>query len=395
MAGNQRELQREERRAQKDRKNRFIIWAFIAIIIVILAVMKICEININSVKDRFTDENGKFTISQTAQEGNFPYNLDSSQKVILKNINNKLCALTPTSFTVLNSKNGEKEYSFDHGYLNPVIRSSGIYTLIYDQGAKSMRLDNTSGPVYEHENEKNIFCADTAKNGNVVLATSSAEKKCDITVYSKSLKEIMKTSVSYGYVISVAINDSGSKIAFVAVNSENAQLKARLFTMNVGSDDIKLEKELPSGNVLDLKYSSGNAFVVADTYVGVVINQKKYKDVYKSSEINTVCFTYSPSNDLILVYSDYNSATDNKLVRIKSNGKIKDELKIDGNVKSVSASSSIISVLTSNSINSYSLGSFKDKGKTDTDDSIKSICRMGSNVFVHRQSLVDRIEAKD
>ena len=144
-----------------------------------------------------------------------------------------------------------------------------------------------------------------------------------------------------------------------------------------------------------MTYSSGNLFVVADSYAGVVINQKKYKDVYKGDQINTVCFTYSPSNDLILVYSDYNSAADNKLVRIKSNGKIKDELKIDGNVKSVSASSSIISVLTSNSINSYSLGNLKEKGKADTDDSVKSICRMGSNVFVHRQSLVDRIEAKD
>ena len=224
MAGNQREMERKNRKSRKDRKNKIIAWVVIAVIILVLAIMKICEININSVKDHFTDSNGNFTLTQGVVDNNFPYNLDSSQGVVMKNVNGKLCALTPTGFSVINSKNAEEEYAFSHGYLNPLLKNSGIYTLLYDQGAKQMRLDDTSGNVYQHSIDSNILCADVSKNGNVAYSATSDEKKCIVSVINKSVKQKFECAVSYGYVVDVSINDAGNKLAFVAVNSENARL---------------------------------------------------------------------------------------------------------------------------------------------------------------------------
>ena len=51
MAGNQREMRKKELKAKKDRKNKTIIWIIIAIVVAVLIVMKVCEININTVKD--------------------------------------------------------------------------------------------------------------------------------------------------------------------------------------------------------------------------------------------------------------------------------------------------------------------------------------------------------
>ena len=50
MAGNQREMRKKELKAKKDRKNKTIIWIIIAIVVAVLIVMKVCEININTVK---------------------------------------------------------------------------------------------------------------------------------------------------------------------------------------------------------------------------------------------------------------------------------------------------------------------------------------------------------
>lgn len=395
MADNQRELQRKEKRAKKDKRNKTIIWIIIAVIVIILAVMKICEININSVKDRFTDSDGKFTLTQGVVDDNFPYNLDSSRNVIIKNVNKKIGILTPSSFTVLDSGDAEAEYTFDHGYSNPIMRSSGIYTLLFDQGAKSIRLDTTSDNVYETEAKRNIFCADVAKNGTVAYAATSKEKKCDIYVYNKSLKEQLSYSTSDGYVVAIAINDSGNKLAFVVVNSENARLKSMLYTMNVGSDETAAQIELPQGNVIDLKYSSNNVYVIGDSYLSIISNQKKAEEIYKQGTVSTVAYTFTPSDDLILVYNSYTNSTDNTVARIRPNGKIKKETKITGTVKSVSASSSAVSVLTGNEIISFKLSSLEQTRSTAVDDSVKSICRMGSEVFVHRQSLLDRNEAED
>lgn len=392
---NQRELERQERRAKKDKKNRTIVWIVIAVVVFILAVMKVCEINVNSVKDKFTDSNGKITFSQGVRDDNFPYSLDSSKNVVLKNVNNKIGALTPSSFTVIDSADGKAEYSFSHGYSNPIMRSSGVYTLVYDQGTKSFRLDNTTENIYESQAKRNIFCADVADNGTVVYATTSKEKKCDIFVYSKSLKQLMSFSTSAGYITSIAINDNANKISFVAVNSKNAQLASTVYTMNIGDDEIKSELPLPSGNVIDLEYSSNNAYVIGDSFLSVVVNQKKLKTVYEQSKINTVAYSLTPKNELVLVYNTYDNSTDNTLARIKSGGSIRKEVKVSGTVKGVSTSSNEISVLTGKDIISYKMFNLEKKSSVKVDDSVKSVCQIGEDAFVHRQSLIDRAGANE
>lgn len=382
MAGNQREMRKKELKAKKDRKNKTIIWIIIAIVVAVLIVMKVCEININTVKEHFTDSSGKLSISQNVDKNNFSYNLDSSQNVTVKNINNKLGVLTPSTFTVIDTKKAVAKYTFDHGYSNPVIKTSGIYSLLVDQGSTKMRLDNTSENVYENELKGNILCGDVAKNGNTALATLSGDKLCNVTVYNKSLDKKMSYDFDYGYIIDIAINNSGSKIAFVALNSKNAQLKAKLYTMNVGTSEPKAILDLPNCNVLDLKYNSDNLYVVADDYIGIVSNQKKLKTVFECGKINTVCYTFTPNDELVLAYNDYSNSTENKLVRVRAGGNTKSETTVNGNIRYISASPSVVSVLTDSNIVTYSLGNMKQKKRVSVDDSVKSICQMGSAVFL-------------
>ena len=101
MAGNQRKIEREERREQRERKHKLIVWIVIAIVVLALIIMKICEVNVNSIKDRFTDANGNFTLTEGVVTDNFPFSLDASQNVIVTDFNNMLGVLTPNSFTVL------------------------------------------------------------------------------------------------------------------------------------------------------------------------------------------------------------------------------------------------------------------------------------------------------
>ena len=189
MAGNQRRIEREERREQRERKHKLIVWIVIAIVVLALIIMKICEVNVNSIKDRFTDANGNFTLTEGVVTDNFPFSLDASQNVIVTDFNNMLGMLTPNSFTVLESKEASVNYAFEHGYSNPVLSTEGVYSLVYDQGSNNYRLDTTSQAVYEEETAKSILCADVAKNGTVALATTSKEKLCDVTLISKALKE--------------------------------------------------------------------------------------------------------------------------------------------------------------------------------------------------------------
>lgn len=389
MSDNQREMERREKRDKKDKRNKRIIWIIIAVIIVILAVMKICEININSMKNYFTDEDGNFTLTHGVADDNFPYNLDSSQNVSLVNINNKLGIITPSSFTVLNSKNAEIEYAFEHGYSNPVLETEGYYSLIYDQGSDNYRLDTTSKSVYEKETDGSIFCADVAKDGTVAYSTVSKEKLCDVTVVSRELKEKFNISTADGYVIAVALSDNGKKVAFACVTGENANLKTTVFVYDVKSAALRSTASLPQGVLIDMSFAGNNIITIGDTYAGLV-KKDKYTDIYKQGEISTQAVAYTPSGDIILAYNSYNNSTDNIIAHIKQNGTVKAESTVSGNIKSVTASSSLATVLTNSEIISFNLSNGEEKEKLTVDDSVKSVCRMGNNIFVNRQSIVER-----
>ena len=77
---------------------------------------------------------------------------------------------------------------------------------------------------------------------------------------------------------------------------------------------------MPNCNVLELKYNSDNLYVVADDYIGIVSNQKKLKTVFECGKINTVCYTFTPNDELVLAYNDYSNSTENKLVRVRASG---------------------------------------------------------------------------
>lgn len=395
MADIQREFERRERKAQKDKKRKIIIWIIIAVVIVILAVMKISEININSVLDRFVDSDGNFSVSSGISDDSYPYSLDASKNVSMVNINNKLGIMTPNSFTVLDSKTAETEYGFQHGYSNPVLETSGIYSLVYDQGGNKFRLDTVSASVYEEDTESTVFCANVSKDGDVAVATTAKDALCKITVYSKTLKELFTVSTSDGYVVSAALSENGKKVAFASVKGENADIVTSVTVYNVSSETKEYETvQLPKGNLIDLSFCGNNIFVVGDTYAGVITKSGEYDEIYEAGSISTRSFCYAPSGELVIAFNNFSNSTDNTVSYVKKNGSIKTEIVVSGNIKSVSASSSLISVLTNSDIVSYSISKGEEKEKTVVDDSVKSLCRMGSEVFIQKQSVIDRSEAE-
>ena len=391
MADIQREFERQEKRAQKERRKKIIIWVIIAVVIVVLAVMKISEININSVISRFVDSDGSIEIS----ENYYPYTLDASQNVKMVNVNNKLGVLTPNSFSIINSQNAETEYGFQHGYSNPVLETAGIYSLVYNQGGDFYRLDTISSSVYEEDIDSSILCANVSKDGDVAVATTSKDALCQVVVYSKTLKELFNVNTSEGYIVSIALSDNGKKVAFATVSGENANIVTKVSVYNVSNGVKEYETViLPSGSLIDLNFCGNNIYTVGDSYAGIINKSGKYENIFDDdSTISTRSFCYSPSGDLIIAYNSFSNSTDNKVAYVKKNASIKTEISIDSNVKSVTASSSLISVLTNSEVISYSISSGEEKGKFTVDDSVNSICRMGSEVFLNKQSVIDRGEA--
>lgn len=389
VSSEQRAEERRERKRDKDRKTRRIVWIVLAVLVVIIVIMKLCEIDFKQVKSVLSG--GSQAVSDKL-DGDFPYTLDSSDKVSVQKQGSRLAVLTSSSVTVLDPGDADVEFSAVHGYANPIMKASDSYIVTFDQGGKKLRLDYSGENLYEVNSKTSVLCADVADNGNVAYATTSEEKRSDVYILSKTQNEKLKYSVSYGFITNIAVSDNGKKVAFLAMNSQDAKLMSKLYLMNAGDSEPYAEFDIAASKVLDLEFDSNKLFVVGNDFLSVVSGDDM-KNVIKQGNMNTVCFDYTPGGELVLAYNTYNNSTSNSIVKVSPSGSVKSTVSVDGTIKDISCSSSEVSVLFSDSIVTYKLSSAEQVSKTDCTDLVRSITRMSSSLFVQSQSLLDKEDA--
>lgn len=390
MASKQRENARIAKKRAKERKTKKIIWVVLIVIIIILIIMKVMEIDFASLKNKYTDENGKFSISMTADADAYPFAVDSSNIKSVAPVSDKLSILTDSSLTVLNPADASVTYTASHGYSNPIMSSAGQYICIIDQGSNRLRLDRTTQQVYESKTENSLLCADVSKTGTVIYSTRSDEEKSAVTVINSSLKKVAQFNVNGGYVVAVAIDSSGKKCAYATVNSVNAKLVTTVHTFNVGDDGDRATFDYSDSSVMDLHYSdSSNLYYVGTNCVSVISSQKKEKTVFELGTINTECFNYTKNNELVIDFTPYSQANENSVAYVNSSGKISTQIDLAKKVKYLSSSSNEICVLFSDKVSTYSLTKGNEKESVSCDDSLTTADKLSSKIFVTRHQLID------
>ncbi len=385
MEAEDRQALRRERKRQKDKKVRRIVWIVLVILLAAIAIIKLCEVDFS----RFGNSNS----ASSVLSDNFPYTLDGSDGVTVHKQGTKLAVLTGNSVTVLNPSDGKVEFTAVHGYANPITAASDSYLVTYDQGGSKLRLDYSGENLYEIEDENGFLCADVSDDGKVVYASQSTEKRSDIQVITKTRSEKMQYSLSYGFVTNIAIRDNGSQVAFVAMNSKDAHLQPKLYLMRIKDTEPYASFDLPGTQVLDIAYRGSSLYVVGSSFVSVV-NGEKLETVLKNGEVQTVDFDYTGSGDLVLAYSSYSNATQNTVARITAGGKVESPFTVQGTVKDLSASGSRVAVLLADKIQVYKLSDGSVVHTADCTDAVRSITMMSSNVFVQRQSVIEKEETK-
>lgn len=396
MASNERENARRERKRKNNAKTKKIIWLVLIGIIIVLIIMKICEIDFASVKNRFTDSDGNFTLSITTDESAYPITLDTSQNVKVNITNDKLNVLTATSVSVINPNNAKVMYSFDHGYSNPIIKYAGSYFCLYDQGSTRLRLDNSGDNEYETTTANPILTADVCKKGSVAYATRSEEKKSTLYIYDNKLNEKLVYDENNGYIVSVAIDPSGKKCAYAAISSSNGQIVTTVYTINVGDNEPRASFEYVDTNVMSLHYAnSSDLYFVGDNCLSIISSQDEENIIYENGTVSTVDFCYTDDNQLVYIYSQFTEADTCKMEYITASGKVKSSVELADKVKYVSSTSNEACVLFSDRVEVYSLTKGTLNEKYSCSEDVKSVYKMSSRIYINRQQLIELLKDKE
>ncbi|MDE5995495.1 MAG: hypothetical protein K2G56_01095 [Eubacterium sp.] len=391
MASKERENERKARKNAKAKKRIKLLWILIIAIVAIIVVLKVCEVDFSKLFSFEKDENKSSYAASSDDEKGFPYKMDSGENTVLSVVGNKIAILNDASYTVVDTADAKELINDEHGYANPMLKTSGGYSVIFDQGSTSYRLDNQKETVYENSTKDNILCADVADTGSVAVATALGAQKSRIQVFAKSFSEKMNYEVKGGYVTSVAIDDRGKSVAFVVMSSENAAIKSTLYTMNINDTEPKAHLDYNGSAVLDIHFVSSALYVVGSDFVSVVTSLEKETVVYEKGSINTLAYCYNPADCLVIAYSDYSGAANSKLAYVKQNGKIKTTVDVNAVIKDVSASGNEMTALTSSEAVSYRLSNGKEEAYIKLDDSFTDIQQLSSNIYAKHHSYLEII----
>lgn len=386
MQNNERINRNKEKKRIKDNKIKTIVWVILGLILAALLIMKICEIDFNDVKNRFTSASS----ITASNEEIYPYSLDSSGNCDVAILNNKLAVLTDTSLSVINPTDAKSLNKFDHGYTDPYFEVSGNYTLLFDRGGTRFRVDTVNKNLFEKMVDRNIITATISKNGTVAYSSFCDNADCKLVVMTKNENVKLELPVKHGYITAIALNSSGTKCTYVTVESKDAVLISTVHTMNISSPDDASEVSFNNSNILSVKYSNqGDVYIVGDDFLSTISNRKKYNTVFEKGTISTNMFCYNADNELIINYREYTNSTDSKLAFVRSNGKVKTTIELDTTPKFISASSNELTALFANEIDVYSLTKGEVKEKIEADNSVNSVYTLGSKHYLQYGQYID------
>lgn len=380
----QREEERRALRRKKQDKRKKIAWIVIAVLIVVLVALRISEIDFASVSQKHTDSDGHFSFNSGYDNEAYPYALDSSNDTACAELSNKIAVLTAGSFQLLNPADATEVRTVVHRYANPVLQTAGSYALIYDQGGVKFRLETDSKTLYEQTADHSILCAAVGANGTVAVATLSDSAKCSIIVYSKSLEKINTYDISLGYVAQLAVDSSGSNIAYACFDSQNAALK----TYVCYQGDEAVTAELDCGALLDLQFRGSKVYCVCAGGVALLDRSGELQSVFSAdTPVQISAFCYNPAGDLVVCSAQSDTAATAQVSVISENARLDTKFDVDFVPQCIAASRSVYAVYNGTDI--YLLD--KSGAVTDTVSSVDSVSAMqvvSRRLFYIQQSML-------
>jgi hypothetical protein len=227
------------------------------------------------------------------------------------------------------SNSGKKIFSYNHGFENPVLKTSKTRALVFGQNTNQALIFNLKGLATSLEVKENIKNAAIGDNGTYALVTSSGNYAAQVSVYKKNGDLLYEWFSSKDLVNNVAVSPNGKKIAVSTLDSAVGTYNSKLSVLGFSSATPEYEKLYENTIIytLDSSFSGGFSALTSNAYSFVKWSNFKTRE-YKN-DYNTAMFRVG-NNGVAVVYNRESNKTDNRIAVFTKNGKLKTELEFKG-----------------------------------------------------------------
>ncbi len=288
--------------------------------------------------------------------GDFPVELSVSTGNDIRKVGNDVLLLTDANINLYTSGGG-KIFSRQHGYSNPKAVCSTTRVLTFDSGSTSYRIDNRSETVIDSACSGAILCAAISHNGTYALNTYSSQYICETTVYSNEGEPRFRWNSAEQHITAIALSNDGKQLAVGSVAAKNGKYVSNVRIFNINSTEAVMVQEFPDELILSLSYNNDGSWgaVFENSYVTVFNDREPVLLSFNEGALNSLDITNSDYD--LLVLSNYNDESQNRVLVVDSNGKIVKDTVFEDNVVSCSISDDYIFLLSKGKVTRMDISS--------------------------------------
>ena len=315
------------------------------------------------------------TMAVMEKGSGFPQKLSGEDVVNSETENGVTYVLSETFLETYNST-GYNLINDQHGFSNPVLKTSAARALVFDRGGTGCKIYNYKKCIAEKALEDKIMAAYIGRDGSSAYVLNSNEYASRVEVYDKDFNRQYSWNAASETISAVALSNNGSKVAVAASKTINGEYFTSVYIFNYKSATPIFTKQIKGDIVVSL-YSDSNA-VWAVTLSGVYrIGWKDYStnDIEFSSGVD--CHS---NNKMAVAASSADNSLDTTISVYDKKGQLLVSVDVSGETDDVCIGKKYLYILKSDSVETYDLeGNLI--GETEVGYDVKYLAEPSSGSF--------------
>ncbi len=327
----------------------------------------------------FQDFDFSFGQDGDGENTGFPIALAGDQTVSLGRMGNDLVLLSDTRIQVF-TESGKQVMSSNHGYSNPVFKSTDRRLLVYDRGGGGFKLENSRGTVQEKTLTDNIVLGEISDEGNVAIVTQSDRYSSVLHVYDSALEELF-VWYSEDQIVALDFKDGGRGCVAATISTQGGEMISSLTGLDFSSEEEEYSTDVKGVMALsvDIK-ASGQTQMIGDTMACSFGADGSLKNSYP---YNKKLLQYANHFDkgAVLLLTDADTNVENTAVVLGSDGLESAAKQVESRILDMDCSGDRILLIAEETAYSYNLSLEDEKQKACGVDAQRGVL-INSNAYI-------------
>ncbi|MCM1363360.1 MAG: DUF5711 family protein [Faecalibacterium sp.] len=227
--------------------------------------------------------------SSTGKKTSFPVSFASNNIQRAAVVNSRIFVISRDTISCI-SASGEVKYYKALNFVEPIMKTSNKYCLVFDRQSSKYMIFNKNKLVRTGESEEKaqIITAEIADDGSYMISSRRSGSTSMLTYYSKNGEKLFQWTCANEHIIALAISSNKKSLACAAINSQSGDIYTKIYYFDINSSENNKNFKIKSTVAMDI-------FFVSNSNVIAVCNNKRILVDCKTNDAKPISVDFNSS----------------------------------------------------------------------------------------------------